>query len=85
MPKISSDKNKERIKEIITKSPRTFGYLKNTWTIRLFAAYLTTILDMNVSPMQTWRRIIHDLRIVSKRPKLALEHSEDYMRKRRKL
>ena len=30
IPKISSDKNKERVKEIITKSPRTFGYLKNT-------------------------------------------------------
>ncbi|MFZ0512080.1 MAG: helix-turn-helix domain-containing protein, partial [Candidatus Nitrosopolaris sp.] len=71
IPKISSDKNKERVKEIITKSPRTFGYLKNTWSIRLLAAYLTTILGMNVSPMQTWR-IVHDLGIVSKRPKLAL-------------
>ncbi|MFY9871775.1 MAG: hypothetical protein WAK17_18850, partial [Candidatus Nitrosopolaris sp.] len=27
--------------------------------------YLTTILGMNVSPMQTWR-IVHDLGIVSK-------------------
>jgi transposase len=51
-PKISSDKNKERIKEIISKSPRTFGYLKNTWSIRLLATYLTTILGMNVSTMQ---------------------------------
>ena len=72
IPKISSDKNKEMIKEIISRSPRTFGYLKNTWSIRLLAAYLTTILGINVSPMQTWR-IVHDLGIVSKRPKLALE------------
>src|SRR5215469_10244987 len=50
---------------------------KNTWSIRLLATYLTTILGMNVSPMQTWR-IVHDLGIVSKRPKLALEHAEDY-------
>ena len=83
IPNISSDKNKQMIKEIISKSPRTFGYLKNTWTIRLLAAYLTTILKMNVSPMHTWR-IIHDLGIVSKRPKLALEHTtEDYERKKK--
>ena len=82
IPKISSDKNKERIKEIITKSPRTFGYLKNTWSIRLLATYLTTILGMNVSPMQTWR-IVRDLGIVSKRPKLALEHAEDYEKKKK--
>ncbi|MGC2680426.1 MAG: helix-turn-helix domain-containing protein, partial [Candidatus Nitrosopolaris sp.] len=55
IPKISSDKNKKMIKGIISKSPRTFGYLKNTWSIRLLATYLTTILEMNVSPMQTWR------------------------------
>ncbi len=82
IPKISSDKNKEMIKEIISKSPRIFGYLKNTWSIRFLAAYLTTILGMNVSPMQTWR-IVHDLGIVSKRPKLALEHAEDYEKKKK--
>jgi len=37
---------------------------------------------MNVSPMQTWR-IIHDLGIVTKRPKLALEHGEEYEEKRK--
>jgi hypothetical protein len=46
------------------------------------AAYLTTILGMNVSPMQTWR-IVHDPGIVSKRPKLALEHAEDYEKKKK--
>jgi len=76
-PKISSVKNKVMIKEIISKSPTTFGYLKNTWSIRLLAAYLTAILKMNVSPMHTWR-IVHDLGIVSKKPKLSLEHELDY-------
>ena len=72
------------IKETISKSPRTFGYLKNTWTIRLLAAYLTILLGMNISPMQMWR-IVHDLGIVSKRPKLALKHTtiEDYERKKK--
>jgi hypothetical protein len=37
---------------------------------------------MNVSPMQTWR-IVHDLGIVSKRPKLTLEHAEDYEKKKK--
>ena len=82
IPKISSDKNKDRIKEIISKSPTTFGYLKNTWSIRLLATYLTTTLGMNVSPMQTWR-IVHDLGIVSRRPKLVLEHAEDYEKKKK--
>jgi len=83
IPKISSDKNKERIKEVISKSPRTFGYLKNTWSIRLLATYLTTILGMNVSPMQTWR-IVHDLGIVSRDQNLYLNMLK-IMRKRRKL
>jgi transposase len=82
IPKISSDKNKQMIKEIVSKSPTTFGYLKNTWSIRLLAGYLTTILGMNVSSMQTWR-IVHDLGIVSRRPKLALEHGEDYEKKKK--
>lgn len=82
IPRISSDKNKQMIKEIISKSPTTFGYLKNTWSIRLLAAYLTTVLGMNVSSMQTWR-ILHNLGIVSKRPKLALKHAEDYQRKKK--
>jgi transposase len=77
-----SYKNKEKVKEIISKSPRTFGYLKNTWSIRVLATYLTTILGMNVSPMQTWR-IVHDLGIVCKRPKVTLEHAEDYEKKKR--
>ena len=48
----------------------------------LLATYLTTILGMNVSPMQTWR-IVRDLGIVSRRPKLALEHAEDYAKKKK--
>ena len=65
-PVISSDRNKEMIKDIVlNKSPKTFGYLKNTWSIRLLATYLSILLEMNVSPMQTWR-IIQDLDIAYK-------------------
>ena len=84
-PVISSDKNKEMIKDIVlNKSPKTFGYLKNTWSIRLLATYLSSLLEMNVSPMQTWR-IIHDMGIVCKRPKLELEKGIDYEEKKGKI
>jgi hypothetical protein len=40
----------------------------------------TTTLGMSVSPMQTWR-IVHDLGVVSNRPKL--EHAKDYEKKKK--
>ena len=84
-PVISTHKNKEMIKDIVlNKSPHTFGYLKNTWSIRLLATYLSTLLEMNVSPMQTWR-IIHDMGIVYKQPKLELEKGDDYEEKKGKI
>jgi transposase len=84
-PVISTNKNKETIKDIVlNKSPKTFGYLKNTWSIRLLATYLSSLLEMNVSPMQTWR-IIQDLDIVYKQPKLELEKSKDYEEKKKKI
>ncbi|MGI0001300.1 MAG: helix-turn-helix domain-containing protein [Nitrososphaeraceae archaeon] len=84
-PVISTDKNKEIVKDIIlNKSPKTFGYLKNTWSIRFLATYLSSLLEMNVSPMQTWR-IIQDLGIVYKQPKLVLEKGIDYEEKKGKI
>ena len=81
-PVISTEKNKEMIKDIVlNKSPMTFGYLKNTWSIRLLAAYLSSFLEINVNRMQTWR-IIHDLGIVYKQPKLELQKGDDYEEKK---
>ncbi|MDN5846108.1 MAG: transposase [Candidatus Nitrosocosmicus sp.] len=83
---ISTEKNKELIKDIvINKSPTTFGYLKNTWSIRLWATYLTSLLGMNISPKQTWR-IVHDLGgMVYKQPKLLLKKEKDYEQKKEKI
>jgi transposase len=86
-PVISTTKSKEMIKDIVlNESPKTFGYLKNTWSIRLLATYLTSLLGMNVSPKQTWR-IVHDLGIVYKQPKLELEKEkdDDYEEKKEKI
>lgn len=85
-PVISTAKNKEMIKDILLhQSPRTFGYLKNTWSVRLLAAHITSLLGFNVSPKQTWR-IIHDLGIVYKQPKLELQKdkNDDYEQKKKK-
>ncbi len=80
---ISTHKNKETIKDIIlNKSPKTFGYLKNTWSIRLLATYLSSLLEMNVSPMQTWR-IVQDLGIVYKNNQNLNWRKVMIMRKRR--
>ena len=77
-PVISTDKNKEGVKDIVlNKSPKTFGYLKNTLSIRLLAIYPSSLLGMKVSPMQTWK-IIQDLGIVYKQPKLEPEKGIDY-------
>ena len=84
-PIISTAKNRELIKDLVlNKSPRTFGYLKNTWSMRLLATYLSSILGINVSRMQTWR-IIRDLGIVYKQPKLKLEKDDDYEQKKGKI
>ena len=69
----------------MNKSPKTFGYLKNTWSIRLLATYLSSLLEMKVSPMQTWWRIIHDLGIAYRQPKLELEKGSDYEEKKEKI
>lgn len=82
---LTTAKNKEMIKDIVlNQSPRTFGYLKNTWSIRLLATYLSSLLGINFSRSQTWR-IIHDLGIVYKQPKINLKKSDDYEQKKEKI
>ena len=82
---LTTAKNKEMIKDILfNQSPRTFGYLKNTWSIRLLATYLSSLLGINFSRSQTWR-IIHDLGIVYKQPKINLKKSDDYELKKEKI
>jgi transposase len=57
IPKISSDKNKERIKEIITKSPRTFGYLKIGPSCHWHMILISSLVD-NPIRMQTLHLLI---------------------------
>ena len=83
-PVISTAKNKEMIKDIVlNQSPKTFGYLKNTWSVRLLATHLTSLLGMNVSPKQTWR-IIHDLGIGTSNLNLSWKKRVMTTKKRKK-
>ena len=74
-PVISTHKNKEMIKDIVlNKSPKTFGYLKNTWSIRLLATYLShhywkwMSVQCKHEENNSWFR--HS---IQKQPKLELE------------
>ena len=50
-PVISTAKNKEMIKDIVlNQSPKTFGYLKNIWSIRLLATYLSSLRKSMLAP-----------------------------------
>ena len=81
IPKISSEKNQQKIKQIVLDSP-DFWISKKYLEHKAFGRYLTNILEMNVSPMQTWR-IIRELGITYKKPKLMLEHEKDYEEKKK--
>jgi hypothetical protein len=54
-----------------------FGYLRNTWSLGSLAKCLTDELGVPIS-FKHLQRIIKDLGIQCKRPKLELLHGEDY-------
>jgi transposase len=54
-----------------------FGYIRNTWSLRSLAKCLTEELDIPIS-YRHLQRILKDMGIRCKRPKLELEHGSDY-------
>ena len=86
-PVISTHKNKEMVKDIIlNKSPKTFGYLKNTCGVSGCWPHISFLTTGNECQSNAnMRRIIHDLGIVCKRPKLELEKGDDYEEKKGKI
>ncbi len=54
-----------------------FGYLRNTWSLRLLANCLTNERGIPFS-FKHLQRITKDLGVRCKRPKLELLHGEDY-------
>lgn len=72
-----TDENKEIILSLLFNDPHLFGYVRNTWSLRSLAKCLTEELDIPIS-FKHLQRILKDMDIKCKRPKLELEHGPDY-------
>lgn len=72
-----TDENREIILSILFNDPNIFGYIRNTWSLRSLAKCLTEELDIPIS-FKHLQRILKDMGIRCKRPKLELEHGPDY-------
>jgi len=67
-PPTEGDKAKKRIPELLKKDPQLFGFLKGRWVVRDIAKQLKKEgIDLS---FQSVDRILHDLEISLKRPKL---------------
>jgi len=67
-PPTEGDKAKKRIPELLKNDPQLFGFLKGRWVVRDIAKQLK-MEGINLS-FQSVDRILHDLDISLKRPKL---------------
>lgn len=72
-----TDKDREIILSVLFNEPNIFDYLRNTWSLRSLAKCLTDELDIKIS-FKHLQRILKDMGIRCKRPKLELEHGTDY-------
>ena len=72
-----TDENREIILSVLFNDPNIFGYIRNTWSLRSLAKCLTEELDIPIS-FRHLQRILKDMGIRCKRPKLELEHGPDY-------
>lgn len=72
-----TDENREIMLSILFNDPNFFGYARNTWSLRSLAKCLTEEFDMPIS-FKHLQRILKDMGIRCKRPKLELEHGPDY-------
>jgi transposase len=72
-----TDEDREIMLSVLFNDPNIFGYIRNTWSLRSLAKCLTEELDIPIS-FKHLQRILKDMGIVCKRPKLELEHGADY-------
>jgi transposase len=75
-PRITEE-DREVILSVLFNDPHTFGYLRNTWSLRSLARCLTDELGIPIS-FKHLQRITKDIGIRCKRPKLELLHGPDY-------
>ena len=83
-----TDENREIILSVLFNDPTIFGYIRNTWSLRSLAKCLTEQKNLTFQSIsfRHLQRILKDMGIRCKRPKLELEYDDgpDYMKKERK-
>ena len=79
-----TNEHREIILSVLFNDPRIFGYLRNTWSLRVLARCLTYELGILIS-FKHLQRITRDLGVRCKRPKLELEHGVDYEKGKQKI
>ena len=79
-----TDENREIMLSVLFNDPNIFGYIRNTWSLRSLAKCLTEELDIPIS-FKHLHRILKDMGIRCKRPKLELEHGADYEEGKKKI
>ena len=80
-----TDEDREIMLSVLFNDLNIFGYIRNTWSLRSLAKCLTEELDIPIS-FKHLQRILKDMGIRCKRPKLELEHdSSDYNEGKKKV
>ncbi len=79
-----TNEDREIMLSVLFNDPNIFGYIRNTWSLRSLAKCLTEELDIPIS-FKHLQRILKEIGIRCKRPKLELEHGADYEDGKRKI
>jgi transposase len=80
-----TDEDREIMLSVLFNDPNIFGYIRNTWSLRSLAKCLTEELGIPIS-FKHLQRILKDMGIRCKRPKLELEHDgSDYEEGKKKV
>ena len=70
-----TDEDRGIMLSVLFNDPNIFGYIRNTWSLRSLATCLTEEFGIPIS-FKHLQRILKDMGIVCKRPKLELEHND---------
>ena len=79
-----TDEDREIMLSVLFNDPNIFGYIRNTWSLRSLANCLTEELDIPIS-FRHLQRILKDMGIRCKRPKLELENGSGYIKGKKKV
>jgi transposase len=70
---------KEMIVKAALKDPRTFGFMKNNWSLEMLSLYLERETCIRIS-LEWVRHILNEMGIVTKRPKITARGTKNRYR-----